>query len=207
MSGDDSDDRVGYKRPPLSGRFKPGNRASPGRPKKKRAKSQEDLMAALLDEEVVATVGGKKRKMTMREMATRSFINKGINGSAQDAKRLLDQMPPQPQANDSDGSEISKGLDKLVDKLMTMRENLEADSLPRERAEIAILQRFPEVIGALERHWEEEANGPRRAAPTRLLLQFAHAMGRPDGRSLAEKIAMEGVPEEPSDWGADAGEE
>ena len=196
-----SDDgkKVGYSRPPTATQFQPGNKRSPGRPKKKPRPSDEDLMNALLDEFVTAKIGGKTRKVSVRELAMRTFINKGISGNAQDAKRLVDQMPQPEPAAAIDRQEASQAADRLIEKLLDIQDKLADDILPRERTEIEILQRFPEAMHALHTHWEAEEAQGRRHARTRLLLQYAHVMGLPDGRSLAERIAMEGWPAEPGD--------
>lgn len=60
--------KVGYAKPPVETRFKPGNNANPkGRPRK-----QGKTLKELLEETVEATKNGRRHKLTMLEAIFRS---------------------------------------------------------------------------------------------------------------------------------------
>jgi hypothetical protein len=66
---------VGYGKPPVHTRFKPGNRANPhGRPRG--SKSFKNLLDEKLNAKVTVTEGGKKRKMTKIEIGTTKLANR-----------------------------------------------------------------------------------------------------------------------------------
>jgi Family of unknown function (DUF5681) len=92
--GDPHDDpkadyTVGYKKPPLHSRFKPGNRANPaGRPRG--AKGVKAVLAKLLDRRIVVTEDCKRRKITMRELGFAKLIDKFSDGDLYAAKLLME---------------------------------------------------------------------------------------------------------------------
>ena len=64
MDNDESDFPVGYKKPPLETRFKPGQSGNPsGRPKKN-AITLAEAITRELNTSVTVTEGGKSKKMT-----------------------------------------------------------------------------------------------------------------------------------------------
>ena len=81
---------IGYGRPPVHTRFKPGQSGNPvGRPK-----GATDLRAALvkaLNEKVVVTEGGRRRKITKVEAAAKQLANKAASGDSR-VLRLLREM-------------------------------------------------------------------------------------------------------------------
>ncbi|MGG5823856.1 DUF5681 domain-containing protein [Falsiroseomonas sp. HW251] len=82
---------VGYCRPPVHTRFKPGQSGNPvGRPK-----GATDLRAALvkaLNEKVVVTEGGRRHKITKVEAAAKQFANKAASGDPRVLRLLLLEM-------------------------------------------------------------------------------------------------------------------
>ncbi|UKK86158.1 DUF5681 domain-containing protein [Sphingopyxis sp. BSN-002] len=80
---------VGYKRPPKATRFKAGNRAAAGRKKKPRTLTSDILK--VLDEKTEVTLGGKKVKITNRELIARTAVRDAVSGKpgASRALRLL----------------------------------------------------------------------------------------------------------------------
>jgi Family of unknown function (DUF5681) len=80
---------VGYGKPPLHGRFQKGNRANPaGRPRG--AEGLKTLLAKMLDRRVVVTEGGKRRKVTKRELGFARLIDKFSDGDLSAAKLLVE---------------------------------------------------------------------------------------------------------------------
>ena len=76
---DTSDYRVGYGKPPIETRFKPGqsgNRA--GRPK--RARNEATVARKVLSETVPTTMHGKRRNMTVFEASLRRQCLKSLEG-------------------------------------------------------------------------------------------------------------------------------
>jgi len=71
---------IGYGRPPLATRFKPGRSGNPrGRPPK-RVQMLGRLMAEALDEKVEAPAEGKKRRPTKLEAAVKQIADRAAGG-------------------------------------------------------------------------------------------------------------------------------
>jgi hypothetical protein len=72
---------VGKGRPPVAARFRPGESGNPkGRPKG--SKNAQSLAKAELNRKVVVTVKGKKKSMTVAEIAARRLGDKAMAGDA-----------------------------------------------------------------------------------------------------------------------------
>jgi hypothetical protein len=75
-----SDEDVGYRRPPLSGRFRPGVSGNPrGRPKRQ-ANSFARTIETTLDAPVSYQEGGRAKATTYRELSLRLLVNEAVNG-------------------------------------------------------------------------------------------------------------------------------
>jgi uncharacterized protein (UPF0216 family) len=96
MSDDDKPDyKVGYKRPPLHTRFQKGQSGNPrgrarGRPRG--SKNFSTLLADALNEPVVITEDGRRRKISKRELGFKQLANKFAMAEAQATKMLLGLM-------------------------------------------------------------------------------------------------------------------
>ena len=92
MSDDDQPDyKVGYKKPPLHTRFQKGQSGNPrGRPRG--SKNLSTLLTDALNEPVVVTEDGKRRKISKRELGIRQLVNKFAMAEAQATKILLGLM-------------------------------------------------------------------------------------------------------------------
>ena len=89
MSDDDKTDyKVGYKKPPLHTRFRKGQSGNPrGRPRG--SKNLSTLLTDALNEPVVVTEDGRRRKISKRELGIRQLVNKFAMAEAQATKILL----------------------------------------------------------------------------------------------------------------------
>ena len=92
MSDDEKTDyKVGYKKPPLHTRFRKGQSGNPrGRPKG--SKNFSTLLSEALNEPVVITEDGRRRKISQRELGMRQLANKFAMAEAQATKMLLGLM-------------------------------------------------------------------------------------------------------------------
>jgi len=94
MTTDPKDDpkddyTVGYGKPPLHSRFKPGNRANPaGRPRG--AKGLKAVLARMLDRRIVVTEDGKRRKLSKRELGFARLVDKFSDGDLYATRLLMD---------------------------------------------------------------------------------------------------------------------
>lgn len=74
-----SDDAVGYKKPPKSKQFKPGQSGNPkGRPKN--AKGMNTIVRDLLTEKVTVRTSAGPRRMSKMEAALHKLTEKGFSG-------------------------------------------------------------------------------------------------------------------------------
>ena len=73
MADSDSGYKVGPGRPPLYTRFKKGQSGNPGG---RRAKSLPALLADALNETIVVTIDGRRRRITKREAIVTQMADK-----------------------------------------------------------------------------------------------------------------------------------
>lgn len=78
MSEEEDSEKVGFKRPPKAGQFKPGRS---GNPRGSRKFNDYDV-AAILDEEVAVRVGSRMRKMSGFELTARGLIGRALKGKS-----------------------------------------------------------------------------------------------------------------------------
>jgi len=90
------EERVGYGRPPVATRFRPGQSGNPrGRPKG--ARNFSTVIASALSERVAVTENGRRRRITKLEAAIKQLVNRAAAGEAR-ATALLIQLV---QANEA----------------------------------------------------------------------------------------------------------
>jgi len=95
-----TNERVGYGRPPLATRFRPGQSGNPrGRPKG--ARNLSTVVASALSERVTVTENGRRRRITKLEAAIKQLVNRAAAGEAR-ATALLIQLA---QANEAKTSQ------------------------------------------------------------------------------------------------------
>lgn len=89
MSG--ADYEVGYGRPPVETRFKPGRSGNP-RGRKKGSRNVSTLVQEALEELVVVQVNGRRRKVTKLQAAFIQQANKAAAGDPKAVKLMLDVL-------------------------------------------------------------------------------------------------------------------
>jgi hypothetical protein len=123
----DADYQVGYKRPPVTSRFKPGQSGNPkGRPKG--ASNHRTTIDKVMKEKVSIREGDKIRRVTKFEALLQAQANKGIKGDARGAGTVISLM-------------AKTGL--LDDKV----EPIKAKQSPAEAAAAAIEASLPDRPG------------------------------------------------------------
>jgi hypothetical protein len=80
---------VGYKKPPLSGRFQPGENG-PRKGRRKGSKNMTSLLREMLDSKVSLLVNGRKRNVPMREALVMRLKKEILNGPARWIDRGLE---------------------------------------------------------------------------------------------------------------------
>jgi hypothetical protein len=76
-------------RPPLHTRFKKGQSGNPGG---RSARSLPTLLADALDETVVVTIDGRRRKITKRKAIVAQMVDKSVSADLRATKMLIDMM-------------------------------------------------------------------------------------------------------------------
>ena len=84
----EDDERVGYRRPPIGTRFRPGASGNPrGRPRG--ARNLGTVIAAALGERVAVTENGRRRHISKLEAAVKQLVNRAASGEARATQLLL----------------------------------------------------------------------------------------------------------------------
>jgi len=82
---------VGYRRPPASGRFRPGTSGNPrGRPKGSR--NFITLLEQELNKTISVTENGRKRKLTRLQAIVKRMVSSALNGDQRALLNLLEIM-------------------------------------------------------------------------------------------------------------------
>src|SRR5436305_14513894 len=84
----DDNDTVGYKRPPKSGRFKPGRSGNPHGRRKKVSSFKSDL-AAELQEKLPVVENGRQRKVTKQQAFCKTLVAAAIKKDIRAVNALL----------------------------------------------------------------------------------------------------------------------
>jgi hypothetical protein len=86
-----NDYEVGYGKPPEYSRFRKGQSGNPkGRPKG--SKNLATLLDEALNEPVVVSENGKRRRITKREAVLKQLVNKAASGNPKAIQLLLGEM-------------------------------------------------------------------------------------------------------------------
>lgn len=87
----ESEQKVGYGRPPVATRFKPGMSGNPSG-KRKAKPSLSQRLDRILAESVSVTEGGKSKRMAKEEVFLRQMVTRAIGGDRQFGRLLLDYL-------------------------------------------------------------------------------------------------------------------
>ena len=92
---------VGYGKPPRHTRFRPGQSGNPrGRPKD--AKNLSTLVHEALNEPVVVTENGRRRKVSKRRAIIKQLINRSAQGDLKAMQMLLSTMHEIERRNEAE---------------------------------------------------------------------------------------------------------
>jgi hypothetical protein len=99
-----ANDRVGYSRPPVGTRFRPGQSGNPrGRPRG--ARNLSTIVAAALSERVAVNENGRRRRISKLDAAVKQLVNRAASGEMRATQLLLvlvqanEARPPQQDAD------------------------------------------------------------------------------------------------------------
>ena len=88
MSGQSSEDPVGYRRPPQHSRFKKGQSGNP-RDRPKGSESAARLARLILNEKIVIKENGERHTITKLQAALKQLINKAAAGDARAIREVF----------------------------------------------------------------------------------------------------------------------
>jgi hypothetical protein len=110
----DRDYKVGYARPPESSRFSKGQSGNPrGRPKG--SKNLSTLLDDALNESVVVSEHGKRKRITKRQAMLKQLVNKAASGNHRAIQLLLSEMRlVEGREQDSNASPLFDEADREV---------------------------------------------------------------------------------------------
>jgi Family of unknown function (DUF5681) len=121
------DYEVGYGKPPRRAGFQKGRSGNPkGRPKG--SKNLATLLSQALDEKVMLTENGRRRRVTKRELVVTQLVNKSASADLRAIKQLTDivqgverrsgasQAPPPPPAFTAADEEVIAELKKRMER-------------------------------------------------------------------------------------------
>ena len=121
---DARDYKVGYKKPPLHTRFKKGQSGNPrGRPRG--AKNFSSVLNDALNQRVVVTENGRRRKISKRDLGIRQLVDRFAMAEMQATRMLLGLMlererlvaAASPAERRSFGAADQKVIDNLLKRL------------------------------------------------------------------------------------------
>ena len=123
MADDEHDYKVGPGRPPLHTRFRKGQSGNPGGRSKKKLSA---LLADALNEPILVTIDGERRKITKREAVVHQLVNKSTDADLRATQMLFDMMkdaeqkagaaspPPEPRRLTEADKEV---VQQLVERI------------------------------------------------------------------------------------------
>lgn len=103
MADDRDDDEagasysVGYKRPPIAHRFKPGQSGNP-RGRRKRSKNLLTLLDEELDSAITVKERGRERRMSKRQAMVKQIVASALKGDPKTLDLLLRVQKANPRA-------------------------------------------------------------------------------------------------------------
>ena len=116
---EEGDHEVGYRKPPRHTRFTKGQSGNPcGRPPG--AKNLKTLLSDALNECVIITENGRRRKITKREAIITQLVNRSASADFRAIKILLDMMrdiESQTEPASVETSPFSEADEKVIEQL------------------------------------------------------------------------------------------
>lgn len=82
---------VGYGKPPVRSRFKKGRSGNP-KGRAKGEKNRATILKKILNERVVVTDNGMRKRITKQEAVYKQLVNKAASGDSRSAQLLLNEM-------------------------------------------------------------------------------------------------------------------
>jgi hypothetical protein len=82
------DYRIGYRRPPVEHRFKPGNNANP-KGRKKKTRNRKVVIRELLFEPITVREGGEVKQMSALEAVLKKLLSKALTGDNKAALTII----------------------------------------------------------------------------------------------------------------------
>jgi Family of unknown function (DUF5681) len=117
---DERDYEVGYGKPPRHTRFKKGQSGNPrGRPPG--SKNLSTLLCEALNEPVVVTENGGRRKISMRRAIAKQVVNQAAKGNWRAVKILFDMLHEIEGRTEPETAQSSFGSadEKVIEQLNT----------------------------------------------------------------------------------------
>jgi len=125
----DSEDRVGYKRPPKNTRFKPGQSGNPkGRPKA-RTNFKTDFEAAIF-RKVDVTIDGQKVRLNKQQLLFHQLINKALGGDLKATALVLKYLPEIAGKEADQSPAVSANLQKIAENYLLRQRGSTAPPAP-----------------------------------------------------------------------------
>jgi hypothetical protein len=132
---EDDNDAVGYKRPPKSKQYKPGQSGNPSGRKKKVANLKNDL-AAELRESIVVHENGRVRRITKQQAFIKALMALAIKGDIRAINAIVactrNFGAPDQVVEDGIGSEDLTLLQDYLDRERQRRQQLPLSKLKKE---------------------------------------------------------------------------
>ncbi len=114
---------IGYAKPPIGSRFRPGQSGNPrGRPKGRKSAAQ--LLEDLLAERVTLTINGKRKRLPMDEVVLRALVNKAVAGDVRSI-RLLDELRAKEPETEVDAISTDTEDEALIAAALARRAKLQ----------------------------------------------------------------------------------
>ncbi len=126
--------KVGYRRPPISTRFQPGQSGNPkGRPKG--ARNNVSMAQDALEQTIRVRTNGTAQIMTVREAAYRRLAERAVGGDLKALQFLLGLENQQDPAGSSqpDADMFSNRALEIVEDFLDRRRHAKGDSHEKNR--------------------------------------------------------------------------
>ena len=110
---------IGFGKPPERTRFRKGVSGNPrGRPKG--ALNKKTILGRTLQEKVVITENGKRKRITKREALYKQIVNKGVSGDLKAAVEVikLDSSPESQELDERTETTLSESDQQVANQIL-----------------------------------------------------------------------------------------